>query len=197
MIRERCENENHRRCSLDKLKCPCCGKELYDISFSDKALEEFVNAIKSHPDIIGNLIVAIFETMHYPEQAGEPLSADDAKELLAEMVEDGLLKFGEDRDGEPTYTLDKKGEGLAVEVLGGQDVVNVASALTSLLVDHRNALGGEVEDNIGTWAIMIRVAQIWKQFSVLPWRALVEKLEKEVLEPKGYFKRGMKKAFQE
>lgn len=118
------------------------------------------------------------------------MSEEPLGELLGRMVEEGLLKFGKDKDEQPSYILEQSGLKMAEEVLGGRDVANVASALTKLLVKHGNAIGGVVPDDVGTWLTMVQVARLWKQYSVLPWHEFVAKLEREVLEPEGYFKEG-------
>lgn len=119
------------------------------------------------------------------EKPDEEKSID---ELLDEAIEKGTLKFGPDKNGEPTYQITNWGETEALKVLGGQDIVNVASGLVSLLVKHGNAIGGTVEDTISTWLEMVVITQLWKKFGYMPWAKFVAKIEKEVLEPTGYFR---------
>lgn len=89
---------------------------------------------------------------------------------------------------EASFKLTEKGEGMAINIIGGQDVANMASALAKLLVQYGNAIGGKVEDGIGTWLMMVQVARLWKEYGQLGWENLIKKLEDEVLEPTGYFK---------
>lgn len=64
----------------EKLKCPCCGKELYQVVDTDAFAEQFTKALREHPEDVGELIVGMFTVMHNPE-AGEPLSDEEIQEL--------------------------------------------------------------------------------------------------------------------
>jgi len=96
-------------------------------------------------------------------------------------VEQGSLKFGADREGETTFSLTEQGEKHALDVIGGEDIACVATGLTKLIVKHGNAFGGEVNDDIGLWLIMIQVAQLWKQYHRMDWDSFVAKIRQEVM----------------
>jgi len=62
------------------LRCPCCGKELYQVAGTEVFAEQLTKALREHPEDVGELIVGMFTIMHNPE-AGEPLSEDELREL--------------------------------------------------------------------------------------------------------------------
>lgn len=62
------------------LKCPCCGKELYQVAGTEVFAEQLTKALREHPEDVGELIVGIFTIMHNPE-AGEPISEEELKQL--------------------------------------------------------------------------------------------------------------------
>lgn len=112
----------------------------------------------------------------------------DIDSLLLHMVAEGQVELSA-KNGDSAYKLTEQGAREAEDLLGGLDVAEVASAFTKLLVKYGDAIGHEVEDTVKTWLMMVRIARLWKQYSVLPWDAFVKKLEDEVLEPCGYFKK--------
>lgn len=65
---------------MANLKCPCCGKELYQMACTEVFARQLAKAIQEHPEDVGELIVGMFAIMHNPE-AGELLSDEEIKEL--------------------------------------------------------------------------------------------------------------------
>ncbi len=85
------------------------------------------------------------------------------------------------KDGEPAFVLEDAGVNKAMELIGGQDVADVASGLVKILVECGDAMGTQAEDTISTWMKMVRVAQLWKEYSTLSWDEFVQKMRVEIL----------------
>lgn len=49
------------------MKCPCCGKEIFDVRLEGDAIEQIKALITRDPASFGGIVVGIFEIMHNVE----------------------------------------------------------------------------------------------------------------------------------
>lgn len=66
------EKKLHYHDTDSKLKCPCCGKDLFDIKMEPEALEGLLNMIRKNPEDFGEILVGLFTVIHNPEK-GTPV----------------------------------------------------------------------------------------------------------------------------
>ena len=92
-------------------------------------------------------------------------------------------------DDNRAFRLTETGEAYAVDLLGGQDVINVGSALQHLLRQHGDVLGGEhTTPDIREWATCVTVAKIWRFFmDDTGWQVIVKTLEQVLESETDYF----------
>ena len=56
---------------MAKLKCPCCGKVVFQIKFGGEAADQLRELLDKDPAAIGDWIVGMMALMHFPEK-GSP-----------------------------------------------------------------------------------------------------------------------------
>ncbi len=49
---------------MEKLTCPCCGKEIHSVKLEGDAIEQIKAAITKDPAGFGGIVAGIFEIMH-------------------------------------------------------------------------------------------------------------------------------------
>jgi len=62
-----------------KLKCPCCGKDLFTIKMTTEALDQLLDLIRNNPEDAQEILVGLFAVMHNPEK-GTPVGDLDGPE---------------------------------------------------------------------------------------------------------------------
>jgi hypothetical protein len=92
------------------------------------------------------------------------------------------------KDKQLKYKLSEQGEARAVEVLGGQDIANVAAGFMNIIKLHGNALNNQgYEPDVKTYFEIVRFAQIMKNCG--DWDTLVKTLEKDLEDNSEYFEK--------
>lgn len=112
----------------------------------------------------------------------------NSEDIDKENIESDLLHLASQDKVELTFDkgdmkakLTPSGVQQALDIIGGQDVADMAAALTNMLIKHGNAFGDKLsqEDFTAVWLNMIQVARVWRYFSGYQWKSVVEKVTKE------------------
>lgn len=87
---------------------------------------------------------------------------------------------------EKKYNLTEIGEAKAVDVIGGQDVVNVVSAFIHIIKTRGNLLSNTgYEPDIKTFMEFARIVQLIKLYGT--WDVLIQECEKLLEQETDYF----------
>ena len=49
---------------MEKLTCPCCGKEIFNAKLEGDAIEQIKRILTKDPSSFGGIVTGIFEIMH-------------------------------------------------------------------------------------------------------------------------------------
>jgi len=107
----------------------------------------------------------------------------DIVDIALHMAARGMADLKFNAGGGIMVSLTPKGKKETIEFIGGQDIADVAMALTVMLATKGDAIGIKIpeEAEMQTWQQMIPIARVWRALSDVSWNSTVRILRKEFL----------------